>query len=99
MRVISKEKPRFLSTSKARSKLSAVLDMVSKNGKTVLIGRYGRPLAAMVPIKEYRQLLQYQKYAEVQKAALRAKDPSKPHGRLSVGERMAMELEIELGLY
>jgi len=91
--------PQLLNASKARSKLSAVLDLVAKNGKTVFIGRYGRPLAAMVPMKEYRQLVQYRKYAEFQKAALPSKDPSKPSGRLSVGERMALELEIELGLY
>ena len=90
-------KPVFVNAAKVRSKISAVLDYAEKDRKTVIVGRYGRPLAAIVPIKEYQQLVRYKKYVEHQKAEIQTKNRSK--GTAAVGEILARELEIELGRY
>jgi len=52
---IAREK--ILSLVEARAKLSRILDQVSRGGKPVIVGKRERPVAAIVGIERYREMV------------------------------------------
>ena len=48
--------PRHISATVARVRFGELLDAVRGKGETVIVEKSGEPLAALVPIAEYRRL-------------------------------------------
>ena len=51
-----KREPRHISATTARVRFGELLDSVKDNGETVIVEKSGKPLAAVIPIAEYRRL-------------------------------------------
>jgi prevent-host-death family protein len=48
--------PRHVSATDARVRFGELLDAVRNGGETVIVEKSGEPLAAVIPIAEYRRL-------------------------------------------
>ncbi len=48
--------PRHISATMARVRFGELLDAVKERGETVIVEKSGEPLAAVIPISEYRRL-------------------------------------------
>ena len=48
--------PRHMSATTARVRFGELLDAVKDRGETVIVEKSGEPLAAVIPIAEYRRL-------------------------------------------
>ena len=50
--------PKEVSTTELREKLGELLDGVHRNGDQLIVKRVNKPLAAIVPIQAYQEMLQ-----------------------------------------
>jgi prevent-host-death family protein len=48
--------PRHVSATDARVRFGELLDAIKSRGETVIVEKSGEPLAAVIPIAEYRRL-------------------------------------------
>ena len=51
-----KPEPRHINATDARVRFGELLDAIKNRGETVIVEKSGEPLAAVVPIAEYRRL-------------------------------------------
>jgi prevent-host-death family protein len=54
--MVAKPEPRHVSATEARVRFGEVLSAVDERGETVIVEKSGQPLAAVIPIAEYRRL-------------------------------------------
>jgi prevent-host-death family protein len=51
-----RSEPRHISATDARVRFGELLDAIKDRGETVIVEKSGEPLAAVIPISEYRRL-------------------------------------------
>ncbi|MBV9950066.1 MAG: type II toxin-antitoxin system Phd/YefM family antitoxin [Myxococcales bacterium] len=81
---------RILSTAEARSHLSETLGRVAYAGERVLIGKRGRPMAALVPVADLEALRAMEDAIDLQAARQSVREGGENLSHAAVGKRLGL---------
>jgi prevent-host-death family protein len=81
---------RVLSTAEARTHLSETLGLVAYSGERVVIGKRGRPMAALVPIADLQALRALEDSLDLEAARKSRRDTGENLSHMEVGKRLGL---------
>ena len=81
---------RVLSTAEARTHLSETLGLVAYSGERVVIGKRGRPMAALVPIADLHALRALEDSLDLEAARKSRQDAGENLSHAEVGKRLGL---------